>query len=623
MSWQDSYELARRARAGRGIVFLLFGIMGAAFFRVQIVGSDRFQVQSEENRLRSVRMLAPRGLITDRRGVVLAENVPGYSVAINAAAPESLTATLDRIAPILQTDSAARADIFARYREAPSEPVTIRRNAPFEVVSALEEQRPWNPGLVIESDPKRRYPFGAVAAHVVGYVGEITQEELHGRVYRNARSGMLVGRDGLEQQYDERLQGQDGVRFVEIDALGRTVREGAEGSMLSPQPGETIRTTLDIELQQFIDSTFPSDARGAVVALDPRTGELLALYSAPSFDPNQFIGGIDPEVWRGLSQREDFPLFNRATKGRYPPASPWKLAVAAMALRRGLVNMESRMTIPCRGGFQYYTRYFRCWQVRGHGDLTLAEAIQHSCDVYFYQLGLTVGLTSILQDGTTLGFGQVSGIDLPDERTPIFPPSREYYNQRYGPRGWTDAVTLNLSIGQGENSQTLINMVRFYAMLASDRGVAPEPRFVLDGGSPRTRSLGLSREALIGLREALLAVVDEGTAIGAQVANLRIAGKTGTAQNAHGRDHGWFIGFAPAHDAEIVVGAVIEFAEHGSRVAPLVTRIIARHLLGPDALATHGGVRVIETPADSAPEPIPILPDSAVMRPPRRDIGRD
>jgi penicillin-binding protein 2 len=623
VSWQETYALARRARTGRTLVFLVFGVLAVAFFRVQVVGASRFQLQSEENRLRPVRILAPRGLIADRNGVILAENIPGYSVALLAESAESLTVVLDRLTPILPTDSATRARIHARYARASSEPVTVRRDVPFEIVSALEEQRPWNPGLVVESDPKRRYPFGEIAAHVIGYVGEITEEELQQRAYPNARSGMLVGRDGLEEQYDDALQGQDGVKFVEIDALGRTVREAGEGSRLPPQPGETIRTTLDIELQLFIDSIFPPDSRGAVVALDPRTGEVLAMYSAPSFDPNQFVGGIDPDAWARLSQREDFPLFNRATKGRYPPASPWKLAVAAMALRRGIADMNTRMVIPCRGGMQYYTRYFRCWKVSGHGDLTLAEAIQHSCDVYFYQLGRTLGLTALLQDGNTLGFGEPSGIDLPDERTSIFPPSQEYYNQRYGPRGWTDAVSLNLSIGQGENSQTLINMARFYAMLASPRGVAPEPRVVMGGDRGKRRSLGLSAESLSGLREALVSVVDEGTAVGAQIANLRIAGKTGTAQNAHGPDHGWFIGFAPADDAEIVVGAIIEFAEHGSRVAPLVTRVIARHLLGPDALATRGGSEVIETPADSAPEPIPILPDTSLLRPMRRDTSGD
>ncbi len=612
MMWSQPHVLARQARLGRWVVLVVFGALALAFFRVQVLRSDRYQFQSKENRLRPMPIPAPRGLVTDRNGVVLAENVPGYSVSLLAAVPESLTATLGRLAGILPIDSMTRAVAFEQHRRAPTEPVVLRRDAPFEVVSALEEQRPWNPGLVIQSDPKRRYPYGAVVAHALGYVGEITEEELRGGMFRGARGGTLVGRDGLEQYHDDRLRGRDGVAFVEVDALGRTVREAEEPTLL-PEPGETIRTTIDVELQQFVASIFPANARGAVVALAPKTGEVLALYSSPSYDPNEFIGGIELNSWRALSQRQDFPLFNRATQGRYPPASPWKLAVAASALRRGVATMESHMAIPCRGGMQYYNRYFRCWRVEGHGDLTMEEAIQYSCDVYFYQLGLKLGLQALLQDGVAMGFSSRSGIDLPNEYRPIYPASTDYFDQRYGPRGWTNAVTLNLSIGQGENAQTLINMVRYYAALASPRGVAAEPRFVTDNGS-RMLSLGLSDQALRDLRGALVAVVDRGTAAGAQIADLQVAGKTGTAQNAQGVDHGWFIGFAPADDAEIVVGAIVEFAEHGSRVAPMVTRIIARHLLGPDAIAVRGGRYRLEVPSDSAPDPIPILPDTALLR---------
>ena len=613
MTWTQPHALARQARLGRWVVIVVFGSLALAFFRVQVLRSDRYQLESRENRLRPVPIPAPRGLVTDRHGVVVAENVPGYSVSVLAAVPDSLAATLERLAGILPMDSASRAAAFEQHRRAPTEPVVLRRDAPFEVVSALEEQRPWNPGLVIHSDPKRRYPFGPVVAHALGYVGEITEEELVSGRFRGSRGGTLVGRDGLEQYHDDRLRGRDGVAFVEVDVLGRTVRDAPDESTLLPEPGETIRTTIDVELQQFVASIFPVGARGAVIAMVPKTGEVLALYSSPSYDPNEFIGGIEVDSWRELSQRQDFPLFNRATQGRYPPASPWKLAVAASALRRGIATMESHMAIPCRGGLQYYNRYFRCWRVEGHGDLTMEEAIQYSCDVYFYQLGLKLGLEALLQDGVAMGFSARSGIDLPNEYRPIYPTSTEYFTERYGPRGWTNAVTLNLSIGQGENAQTLINMVRFYAALASPRGVAAEPRFVTDGGS-RMLSLGLSDQALRDLRAALVAVVDRGTAAGAQIADLRVAGKTGTAQNAQGADHGWFIGFAPADSAEIVVGAIVEFAEHGSRVAPMVTRIIARHLLGPDAVAVRGGRYQIDVPSDSAPEPIPILPDTALLR---------
>jgi len=610
--------MGRRTGVARAVVLLATAVLVVAFFRVQVVRAVRYEVQSDSNRLRSVVVSAPRGLITDRNGVVLAENVPGYAVSLHAPSADSLVAALNRMQGILPTDSADRVRILTQFRVAPSEPVLVTRDAPFDVVSALEEQRPWNPGLVIRSEPKRRYPFGAAVAHVVGYVGEVNEDELRERTHPGARRGSLVGRAGVEQFYDSRLRGRDGLSFAEVDALGRTVREQGIEAGLPPSPGETIRTTIDIELQQFVEQAFPAGQRGAVVAMDPVSGDVLALYSSPSFDPNAFVGGIDPEAWARLTENRDFPLFDRAIQARYAPASPFKLAVAAMALRRGLVTIESHMDVPCRGGLQYYNRYFRCWRLQGHGDLSLREAVQYSCDVYFYQLGLQLGLTSLLQDGVEMGFGEPSGIDLPNENEPIFPPSTEYYNRRYGPRGWTSAVTLNLAIGQGENTQTLVNMVRFYAMLASPDGSTPAPRLVPDPSAPR-HSLGLSQEALRDLRDALVAVVDRGTAAGAQIADLKIAGKTGTAQNPHGPDHGWFIGFAPADEPTIAVGAVVEFAEHGSSVAPLVTRIMARYLLGADAVRARGPAITIDAPADTAPAPLPILPDSSHLR----NQGRD
>ena len=610
MTWHHPHAVRRRAEAGRLIVFAIFAVLALAFFRVQVLTSSRYRLQSEENRLRRVPLPAPRGLITDRNGVVLADNVPGYSVAIFALAVDSLRATLETIAPIADLDSARIQGILRRFQRRPHEPVIVRRDAPFELVSALEERRVVTPGLVIQTEPKRRYPYGAIAAHVIGYVGEITEQELESGTIRGARGGTIVGRDGLERQYEAQLRGEDGVRFIEVDALGRTVREVSSAATLEPQQGDTIRTSLDIELQEFIARIFPEGQLGAVLAIDPRNGEVLALHSAPSFDPNAFVGGMDLGEWRELSQSEDKPLFNRAVEGLYPPASPWKLMVAASALNRG-ITLDTYMEIPCKGGMQFGNRYFRCWNE--HGSLTLREAIQFSCDVYFYQLGLKLTLPNLLRDGGEMGFRERSGIDLPDEKTPIFPASTKYFDERYGPRGWTDAVTLNLAIGQGENSQSVSNMVMFYAMLSSQTGTAPAPHLVADGNSP-VRSLKLSPEQLAGLRDALVKVVQTGTAAGARIAELQIAGKTGTAQNSRGPDHGWFIGFAPAEDPEVVVGAIVEFAEHGSSVAPLVTRIIARHLLGTDTPALQSGEVQFVLPADSAPTPRPLLPDTSLLR---------
>ncbi len=617
MIWRNTQEVNRRAAISRMVVFGVFATLVLAFFRVQVLSSERYQLQSKDNRLRAVALPAPRGLITDRNGIVLAENVPGYSIALHAASAESLMVTLRRLSPILELDSAGAVGVMERYRRAPSEPVFVRHDAPFEMVSALEEQRVWNPGLLVQSEPKRRYPFADTTSHVLGYVSEITEEELRAAVVPNARAGMLIGRVGLEAGYDRRLRGQDGLKFNEHDALGRTVRVAIDENILQPQPGQTIRTTLDLPLLRYIAQQFPEGRRGAVVAMVPRTGEILALYSAPSYDPNLMVGAVDPEQWSALIADPDQPLFNRAIQGLYPPASPWKLAVAAFALRRGMVNIDTRMTIPCTGGMRYGNRYFRCWNVAGHGDVTLGEAIRYSCDVYFYQLGLKLGLNNLLHDATALGMAERTGIDIPNENQPIFPPSTEYYNQRYGPRGWTNAVTLNLAIGQGENSQTVMSMTRFYAMLANPHGIAPTPRLLLDSAADEPENpwaLGLTDRSLSDLRLALVEVVDRGTAAGARIADLHIAGKTGTAQNPHGPDHGWFLAFAPLESPEIVVGAIVEFAEHGSQVAPLVTRIIARYLLGEEAPEITG--RELVTPPDSAPLPVPLLPDTSRSRPP-------
>ncbi|OGU01367.1 MAG: penicillin-binding protein 2 [Gemmatimonadetes bacterium RBG_16_66_8] len=616
MNWFHPYVLERRVRVARTLMWGVVASLLFAFFRVQVLGSSRYRLRSEENRLRPITIPAPRGLILDRNGVVLAENVPGYSVALIAPSADSLGAALRQLAPIVPLSSAEVAQIKRSYLRSPHQPVVIRRDASIELVSALEERRVVMPGLVVQAEPKRRYPLGAVAAHVVGYVAELTEAELTADTIRGSRHGALVGRDGLERVYDRQLRGRDGIRYVEVDALGRTVRGADVATTLDPQQGDTLRTSLEIGLQQFVAQTFPPDARGALVAMQPVTGEVLALYSAPSFDPNAFVGGYERETWTALSQSEASPLLNRAIQARYPPASPWKLVIAAAAAARGIVDLDTRMPIPCRGGLQYGNRYFRCWRPAGHGDLTLAEAIKYSCDVYFYQLGLQLDVRNMLADVGRLGFREPTGIDLPGEVQPLFPASTEYYNRRYGPRGWTRAIALNLAIGQGENAQTPLKMVAFYAGLANPRGLTPVPHLVLSPPEAG-RSVGLNQEQLVGFREALLSVVQGGTATAAHIANLRIAGKTGTAQNSHGPDHGWFIAFAPEDDPQIVVGAAVEFAEHGSAVAPLVSRVIARYLLGASSIPSLAGPYELVLPSDSAPEPVPILPDTSAA--PRRN----
>jgi len=584
----------RRARVVRIVMLTTALVILGAFFRTQILGYRVHALQSRTNRMRPITVPAARGIIYDRAGQVLAENVPGFTVAVLPGPEDSVVATLRRIAPLADLDNSDVSRIVDRYRRAPYQPVVVRADAPLAMVAALEERRLQFPGLLIQTEPKRYYPDSTVAAHLLGYVGEVAESERSQPRFAAVRLGGLVGKDGLERQYDDSLRGQDGWRYVEVSALGRMVREDIIPP-LAPRAGAPLRTSLDLELQRFVAAAFPPNRRGAVVALDPANGEVLALYSAPGFDPNAFVGGVDPEYWRQLTEDPAHPLLNRAIQARYPPGSTWKLAVAAMALKRGIVGLRSRMPIPCRGGLQYGNRYFRCWEPLGHGDLTLEQAIAHSCDVYFYQLGLKLGVTSLLEDASAWGGRSRTGIDLPGELQPEYPSGREYYDRLYGPGRWTSAVALNLAIGQGENAQTPVNMARLFQMLSSD-GRPQVPHLVRARARRDAAPLDLTLEQLDGLRRAMISVVETGTARGSRVAALTIGGKTATAQNSHGPDHGWFIGFAPAEAPRIVVAAIIEFSEHGTAVAPLVTRVISRYL-GVDTIA----VQPLQLPSDTTP----------------------
>ena len=602
--------LDRRLGTARGAVWIVMGVIMLSFFRTQILGHGKYQLESETNRLRQIPVPAPRGVIYDRNGRVLAENVPGYTVSLLPGPEASLRSTLARIASIANIDSAEIERVIQRARRAPYQPALVLGDAPFDVVSALEERRVAIPGLIIQAEPKRSYPDTAVIAHLIGYVGEVTEAERTTRRFATVRLGGLVGKDGLEREYDDTLRGSEGIRFVEVSARGQMVREAEAAANLAPVPGADLHTSIDLDLQRYISSIFPAGQRGAVMALNPNTGEVLALYSAPGFDPNAFVGGVPAPYWRALNESPAHPLLDRAIQARYPPGSTWKLAVAAMALKRGIVGPRSHMPIPCRGGLQYGNRFFRCWDARGHGDLTLTEAIAQSCDVYFYQLGIKLGVSSLLEDANEWGFRGRTGIDLPGEIPSEFPTGPEYYDRLYGPRRWTSAVALNLAIGQGENAQTLVQMMRLYQQLASD-GRLRVP-FIVRPTQPAANedvTLDLSGDQLLTLRRAMIAVVEQGTGRGSRIANLMIAGKTGTAQNPHGLDHGWFIGFAPAEKPEIVVGAIIEFARHGTVTAPLVTRAIA-HYLGIDE--QRASTMRVTVPNDSAPAPfqLPVVPQS-------------
>ena len=578
MSFQPN-EVQRRAQLASGLVVLALSVLLAAFFRAQVIEYARFRLAAEDNRLREVPLPAARGMILDRKGAVIAENVPSYTVSYLARTERAVREMMQRIGALSPVTPEQVGGAIRRYRHDASRPVVLFTDAPFRLVAALEERRLEFPELIIQSAPKRWYPDSSVVSALVGYTGEISDRELDDTTFAGYKAGQQIGKDGLEKQYEDRLRGREGVRFVEVDARGRMVRDRARGDVAPASP-EALRTNLDLDLQRFIAGIFGDSLIGGVVAMVPQTGEVLALHSAPTFDPNRFTGGIPRSYWNALQSDPRRPLYNKAIKGTYPPGSIWKLATAITAMEAGLVDIDDRMATPCRGGFQYGNRYFRCWDPKGHGNVTLAGAIQHSCDTYFYQLGLKIGLQRLIAGGLKLGARQRSGIDLPSENRPLYPtdPAREYYDRRFGPRGWSNAVTLNLSIGQGGHSQTVANMARFYTALATD-GTAAQP-MIVGASEARAPLFALTPKQMQGIQEALAAVVGAGTAAGSRLEGITVAGKTGTAQNAADirRDHAWFVGYAPAEAPTIVVAVMLEFGLHGSRAARIATRIMEHYL---------------------------------------------
>jgi penicillin-binding protein 2 len=577
-------DIARRARAASLLLVVAFAVLLGNFFKAQVLQSAEYVLKSEENRLREVPLPAPRGTIFDRNGKIIAENLPGYSVSILSPTADSLRASLRRLGGTIPISDDQIEAAVRRFRRAPNRPTVILPDASFDVISVLEERRVEFPGLIIQSAPKRYYPDGPVVAALVGYTGEITEGELNSKDYKDEyKSGQIIGKGGLERQYESVLRGREGMRFVEVDARGRVVREAGARQEVTPEAPPPLRTNIDLDLQRYTASLFGDSIMGGVMAMDPKTGAVLALYSAPSYDPNRFIGGIPVDYWRELNDDPRRPLYNKVIQGFYPPASTWKLATSVIALEHGLVKPTDRMPVPCTGGF-WFGRYYRCWDRNGHGAATLQGAIDKSCNVYFYQLGLRIGMQRMLAGGVKLGFDKRSGIDLPNEQKPRFPYGIEYYNQRYGPRGWTNAAVLSLAIGQGENAQTVANMAKFYSALATD-GHAAKPE-VVQRNPERTRVFELSESNVAALRQSMINVVSErGTAASARIQGVTLAGKTGTAQNSEDpeRSHAWFAGFAPAEDPKIVVVAFIHFGEHGYAAARMASKVAAFYLDVPGA----------------------------------------
>jgi len=575
------HQRQRRALGAYVVLGLLMATLAIAFFRIQVLRSSTWELRAESNRIRQLPIPTPRGIIYDREGRILADNVPGYAITLLPGPRDSMRATLGRMSEYVDLPQEQIDRVLATMSRFGRE-VVVDADADFSVVSAIEEHRAEFPGVYVEMRPRRRYLLGEAGAHVLGYVGEITAEELASGAFSDESydQGMVVGKTGIERQYESVLQGRQGLKYVEFDARSRIVGDFAGMRTDAGEEGQSLRLNLDMELQRFIHEIFPDTLAGAVVALDPADGGVLALYSAPTFDPNAFVGGIDPGLWGLLSTDERKPLFDRSVLGLYAPASTWKLAAAGIALDLDVVMPDEHMEVPCTGGWFWGNRYWRCWNPAGHGYQTLPEAIGNSCDVYFYQLGLRIGLDGMLRRATDIGFSRRCGVDLPQESQGIFPAEREWWTREYGSPP-TEGEVLNLAIGQGPNSQTPLKVAQFYLALARD-GSAPAPALAQGVELAEGWSLDLAPEHLESLREGMrLVTAPNGTAhFGTALEHWEVIGKTGTGQNSLSLqgladDHAWFAGMAgpPGGAPEIVIAVIVEYAGGGSAVAaPIMSK---------------------------------------------------
>ncbi|MBN2226873.1 MAG: penicillin-binding protein 2 [candidate division Zixibacteria bacterium] len=588
-----------RVKIAGALVILLLLIIAAGLFYHQVLRHDKYLEESENNRIRISPIIPKRGLIYDRHREVIADNRVSFTVSI-VPFERVPDITTDRLAQLLDMDTAminkrARSNFVSNYIPSP-----IKRGLGMDVISILEEQQQYYPGVAYSVESVRRYEQGISAEAFIGHVGEVSPEDIKSERRKGYRAGSMVGKEGIEKAYDQSLRGLEGTDYLEISAKGQITGSYAAKEKIPAVPGSDIVLTIDKRLQRYIAESFDSlEYSGAVVAMDPRNGEILGLGSFPGFDPNIFSGVIPPAIWQTIISDTNHPLLNRPIAGLYPPGSTAKLIAAGAALEMGIITEHTTFK-PCLGKMRFGDRLFGCWDLGGHGKLDVYGAIEQSCDIYFYQVGQLLGVDSWGEYASACGFGRETGIDIPGELKGIVPGS-DYYDKLYGPRGWTHFLVLNLAIGQGEYTITPLQLAQFYCGLANN-GVVYRPHLLKEVLRPDgiveqidpvvAFTLPFSRHTLEVLHTSLELVVqgEHGTARSLRNKQYTIAGKTGTAQNPHGNEHSWFVAYAPSDNPRIVVVTLVENAGHGSEVAaPITGRIIKEYLGDLRTVETHAG----------------------------------
>jgi len=584
-------SLAALLAVWRWGIIVVFGGLATGFWWLQVVEYDKYRRRAENNHQRTLVLAAPRGAVLDRDGRVLAENRNSLNITLSREQADDLDGTVALVADLSGVPlSELRATLERHRRDPPFRPVVLIRDASFEQVAAVAAHARELPGIYVQELPVRFYPAEEVGAHILGYVGEVSEAELATPEFGDLRRGAIVGKSGIERIYNGLLMGLDGARRVVVDNVGREIRVLDERL---PREGRQIQLTLDYDLQEAAEDAF-GDAgfNGSAVFLDPRSGEILALVSRPAYDPNVFARGIDGETWGRLNRDRLRPLNHRALQGRYSPGSTFKVAMAIAALEEGVVTPDFR--VACNGGRVVHGRFFRCHST--HGSVDMREALEQSCNSYFYALGERMEIDQIHKWGTALGLGELSGVDLPHEVRGLM-PSTAWKRERRGER-WYPGETISVAIGQGAVSVTPISLAVMMATVANGgTRVTPHLLKAVNEGQgfervrrpvPRSR-VAISQTTLDVVTEGLRFVVNRaGTGRRGRIYGRDVMGKTGTAQviSLQGRaaaagsseqdlrDHGWFVFAAPAGAPEIAGAVFGEHNEHGYLSAP-----IARHVL--------------------------------------------
>jgi penicillin-binding protein 2 len=572
------------------ILIITMIVLSVRLWDLQIMRGTEMRKLSEQNRIRIKKIVAPRGIMYDRNGKILADTRPSFNIYIVPEDIKDFDQTVEGLAKLM---NAERDEIVDKLKAAsgfpPSFPVKIRSDISKDEVAKVEANRVYLPGVSIQIEPKRYYPYGVMIAHALGYVSEINGEELKMKEHKDYSPGDYIGRYGLERTYETYLKGLDGEKRVEVDAMGREIRtlETKE-----PVPGHALYLNLNLDVQMVVEKALDGK-KGGCIAVEPKTGAVVALASRPAFDPNKFASGITKEDWQAVTTDKSHPLQNRVTQGRFPPGSTFKIVLALEGLEDGLLNEKTSFS--CRGGMAFGKRVFKCWKKGGHGNVAVHRGIVESCDVFFYNAGLKLGVDRIHEMATKIGLGQPTGIDLPGEKHGVV-PSSEWKKKTFGEQ-WYEGETLSVAIGQGAVWLTPIQLVQLSSFVANEgitfkpqmvnRIVSPEGKVVKVFEPVMVSDVKLKKETIRVVKEGMRGVVNEpgGTAYGSRIQNISMSGKTGTAQagslekGKHLGDHAWFIAFAPFEEPQIAISVLVEFGGHGSSMSAPIAKAITETLL--------------------------------------------